>query len=89
MCPVVFVMQLPTSRTGEIGSCFIFKDKMSFAEFLPYLAERDMGEFPSSFVSACGGFGQKSPGPPAPSVCTLDGLCCTFPGACGSLFSLL
>lgn len=86
---VMFVMQLPTCRTGDTSFCFIFEDKMSFAEFPHYLAEMDTGEFPSSFVSACGDCGQRSPGPPAPPVCTLDGLCCTFPGACGSLFSVV
>lgn len=61
---------------------------MRFAEFLPHLAEMDRGEFPSSFVSAHGGCDQRSPGPPVPPLCTLDGLWCTFPGAFGSLGSL-
>lgn len=86
----MFVMQLPTCRTGEISFGFIFEDKINcFDEFLPHLAEMDTREFPSAFVSARGGCGQRSPGPPAPPVCTLDGLCCTFPGAFGSLFHVV
>lgn len=39
---------------------------MSFAEFLPYFAKMNMGEFLSSFISGCGSCGQMSSGTPAP-----------------------